>query len=247
MQSPAAFLLPLLILVAPAFADEAKPRTITTTGTASVFVAPDEVSIRFSVNTFDKDLLKSKQINDAAANETLAFIKSMGVEAKNIQSTAVNSSAVYEYRQEYNRQVRGAIVGFDVTRSYGVKLRDLTKLGPIYDKLLPDARVSLESQTLSTSELRKHRDKARTDAAKAAREKAELLAAACDAKVGAAREVNESTPSVGFYRGYANVAQVAFDAGGGGGGGEDVSPVGQIEVQATVAVVYDLIPNATKE
>jgi uncharacterized protein YggE len=243
----AALLLPLFLLAAPAFAEDAKPRTITTTGTASVFVAPDEATIRFSVNTFDKDLPKSKQLNDAAANETLAFIKSMGVEPKDIQSTAVNSTALYDYRQEYNRQVRGPIVGYDVTRSYGVKLRDLSKLGPIYDRLLPDARVSLEGQTLNTAELRKHRDKARLDAAKASREKAELLAAACDAKVGAAREINESTPSIsGFYRGFANMQSQSVSQDGSGGDSGEVSPVGQIEVQATVTVVYDLIPNATK-
>jgi uncharacterized protein len=248
MRHSSALLLSVLMFAAPAFADDAKPRTITTTGTATVYVVPNEATLRFNVHTFDKELPKAKEINDTAANEVLTFIKSLGVDAKDIQSTAASSEAVYEYRQEHNRQVRGPVVGYDVTREYGVKLRDLSKLGPIYDKLLPDSRVTLQGQSLSTSEVRKHRDQARLDAAKAAREKAELLASACDARVGSAREIAESTPYVGYSaRGLMNVQSQSMADAGGSSAGEDVSPVGQIEVQATVTVVYDLVPNAAKE
>ena len=245
------FALSFLMLASTALADEAMPRTITTSGSATVHVAPDEATLNFSVHTSDKDLAKAKKLNDEAAAEVLTFLKSLGMEETDIQSTFADSQAVYGNRDD-NRQIHGPLLGFDVARTYGVKLRDLKQLGPIYDKLLPDARITMEGQTLSTSELRKHRDKARLDAAKAAREKAEALAAACDAKVGAARSINESTPYGGYYsyRGFSPnlVTQNAYSAtGGSAASGDDVSLVGQIDVQATVTVVYDLIPNLPGE
>lgn len=241
---PAAFLLPLLVLIAPVFAEEPVKRAITTTGTATVYVVPDEATLRFSVHTFDKELPKSKQLNDTAANETLAFLKSLAIDAKDIQSTAVASEAVYEYRQEHNRQIRGPILGYDVTRQYGVKLRDLTKLGPIYDKLLPDTRVTLGGTTLATSESRKHRDNARLQATTAAKEKAEALAGALGMAVGLPSAISENasvaTPFYGRVQQNVYSNSNSFDGDAASLG--DISPVGQIEVRAEVTVTFDLVP-----
>lgn len=241
---PAALLLPIFLLANTAIADEPAPRTITTTGTATIHVVPDEAAIQFSIHTFDADLLKSKKLNDDATAEVLAFLKSLGIEAKDIQTAAATSSAVYEYRQEYNRQVRGPIVGYDVTREYGIKLRDLTKLDSVYDKLLPDSRVTLQTLSLSTSESRKHRDQARLDAVKAAKEKAQALAGALDMRVSMPRQISESSGYRPFTPGFAQAQSFAnsnrFD--GGGAGGSDASPVGQIEVEAQVTVTFDIEP-----
>src|SRR4051812_19564478 len=102
MIRAAALLLPLFLFAAPAIADEPTVRTITTTGTATIHVVPDEAMLRFTVHTFDADLPKSKKLNDAAAAEILGFFRSNGIEAKDIQTAAADSSAVYEYRQENN-------------------------------------------------------------------------------------------------------------------------------------------------
>ena len=242
---PVAFLLPFLMLASTALAEEPMPRTISVNGTAIIYVVPDEADLRFSINTFRAELPEAKSDNDKAAGAVLAFLKQTGIEEKDIQAGMVNSRAIYEYRNDpTGRQIRGPITGYEVTRQYAVKLRDLTKLGPIYDQLLPDSRVNLEGHTLGTSQSRKYRDQARTDAAKAAIEKANLLAAPFGARVGSARVISEVTPSV-FHPQMRFANAVGFDAAAQPGG--DLAPVGQIEVRSEVNVTFDLVPGAAAE
>ena len=235
-------MLAMLVLAVPAGAEEPAARTISVNGTATVHVTPDEADLRLSVRTFQAELPRAKEENDEAAEEVLRYLRSVGIDSKDVQASIVSSQAIYEYRNDNGRQIRGPITGYEVSRQYAVKLRDLTKLGPIYDQLLPNARVTLEGHTLGTSQSRKYRDQARTDAAKAAREKANLLAGAFGATVGAPRVVSEVPPQV-FYphsRFLQNVAMAA--EAGGGGGGENLTPVGQIEVRAEVNATFDLVP-----
>src|SRR4051812_34829133 len=87
----------LLVCVIPGFlqAADVQPRTVRSTGSATVYVKPDEVEVNFAVHTFDSDLEKSKAANDQAVRRTIDFVKSIRVEEKDIQSDAMRSERVY--------------------------------------------------------------------------------------------------------------------------------------------------------
>src|SRR4051812_20391358 len=59
-------------------------RTISTSGTATLHVKPDEVTLRFAVETRDPDLAKAKAANDAASRAALDTLKSLHVEDRDI-------------------------------------------------------------------------------------------------------------------------------------------------------------------
>jgi uncharacterized protein YggE len=240
--APLAFATLALAALGPAHAaEEVQPRTVTTTGSATVYVTPNRVDIRFTVHAFDADLAKAKAQNDEVAKRTLALLKDNGIEEKSIGTEFASTEPVYgERRHNDGRIERGPIQGYNVSRSYSVRLDDVSKFGGIVDRLLTDPNVTLGGHSFSSKEDRRYRDQARRDAAVAAREKAQLLAETLGMQLGAPRTVADVTSDGGFPPRpmFAN----SLREGGPGADGGDTAPIGQIEVRAVVNVSFDLVP-----
>ena len=212
--------------------------TVTATGSAIVHVVPDQIELRFGVREFDRDLVAAKTRSDDVATKVIAFLREQGIAADDIQTAMVTSNAIYDDRYENGQPTRGELKGFEVYRGYGVTIRDVKKFAPLLDRLLTDTSVRVEGYTYKSSEDRKHRDQARREAARAAREKAELLATALDARVGGVRTIHEI--SVQPFMPVNRLANMAMDAGG-AGGSEAATPIGQIEIRGEVTATFDLI------
>ena len=241
-------LLLLVTLLALTFTAQAqeRPRIVSVTGSATLHVVPDQAEVNFVVHTFDRELPKSKQLNDEQGRKVLQFIKSLGVEDKDIQTDSIYATADYEeiVRDGYRRQ--GELKGYTTRRSYSVTLKDVSKFAALTDSLLVNTAISLSSYDLQNSEAKKHRDEARRKAVAAAKEKAALLAGELGCTLGATREISETR-------------MWSLNGGGGGGGGQGLfgnadearadgppedSPtrLGEIAISANVDVVFDLIP-----
>ena len=116
-----------------------------------------------------------------------------------------------------------------------------------FDAVLKGALTSGANYVLGidfrTTELRKHRDTARQQAIRAAKEKAVALAQELEVTVGKAQSIHEQTSS-GWWGGsssYANynvMAQNVMQAAPGGVEGEGNLAVGMISVTATVNVTF---------
>lgn len=224
-----------LLLAASVGAAEPVPPTVATTGTATVYVAPDRVDIRFTIQTFDADLKRAKAANDLAATGTLQYFRTQNVPEASIRSDFARTEPVYDQTFDNGRPVRGPLKGYQVTRSYGVRLDDLTKFGEVIDHLLSDPAISVDGHAFSAKEDRKYRDEARRKAIRAAKEKAELLAGELGAKVGFPQEIQEQNvgPIVPMYR-----ASNFLGAAGDAGPASELAPVGQIEIKAEIAVRF---------
>jgi len=156
------------------------PREITVRGVAEVIVPPDFVTVRASVVTLDKDVAKAQAENDRRVKAVLDFVRKLGIEAKDIR-TEYTSLARKEREQ---RDKPPIFEGYQATNSISVKLHDVAK----YDELIAGV-IQLGVTRIrgidfgATNETEKRRE-ARLLAIKAAREKAEYLAAAIGQKVG---------------------------------------------------------------
>lgn len=89
------------------------------------------------------------------------------------------------------------------------------------------------------TELRTYRDEARVLAARAAKEKAELLAEELGVEVGKPLEINENAQNGGYYAKAAFQNAVSYDSFAPTAGAE-TTLVGQIEVTASVYVRFSL-------
>lgn len=214
-------------------------RTISTSGESVVYVVPDEAVVTLGVETANADLDKAKSSNDSAAQSLVKAIKSTGIEDKHIGTETMTIEIRY---QNDNRQIEAYVA----RRMYRVTLKDPKQTESLVSLALKSGANLLSGVELRTTELRRHRDDARSMAIKAAKQKAMALARDLECTVGAPRTIGEwggvYWGGGGNSFGYAqNAAQAAPGEAGEGG---ETMPLGQIAVRASVSVTFDLIPPA---
>jgi len=216
--------------------------TIAVSGTAEIRVAPNEVNLRLAVETRDPKLEESVKQNDARLAAVLKFLKEAGIEAKDMQTDYV------EIQPQYNSDRREQQIVpeyYQVRRNLGVRLRNPAR----FDAVLAGAIKSGANYVLGiefrTTELRKHRDAARQQAIRAAKEKATALAAELESKIGKPQNIDEQTQSgwwgsVSNYSNFNASVQNSVQVAPGGGESDGNLSVGMISVTATVNVTFAL-------
>jgi uncharacterized protein YggE len=112
--------------------------TITVSGTGEIYAKPDLAVINFSVVTETKTVAEAMAENTKKMNAVIDSIKNQGVEEKDLKTTSFNISPRYEYKKvEAEIEIypyppgKRVLVGYEITQSLEVKIRDLTKIGKI--------------------------------------------------------------------------------------------------------------------
>ena len=217
-------------------------RTIAVSGSAEILVPPDEVHLRFTVETRDPKLDEAVKQNDSRTAAVLKFLKDTEIAPKDMQTDYVQINPVFTTQNGVQTLVPQY---YQASRSFGVRLRKVAQFDVVLAGILRAGANYVQGIEFRTTELRKHRDLARLKAIQAAREKADALAAALDVKVGKAQTINERTaggmwgwPGRSAASNYSqNIVQVA---------GREADPtdqnlsVGMISVSATVDVTFAL-------
>jgi uncharacterized protein YggE len=228
-----------------AAAPSPEPRTLSVTGDAEVKVAPDEVVINLGVDTFDKDLSRAKKDNDDRIKKIMAACRAAGVEDSRMATDQLRLEPQYGSSGSYSSG-RLVLEGYYVRRALQVTVRDISRFDAVMSGALEAGANVVHGVHFGTTELRKHRDTARSLAMKAALEKATALAKEYGMKPGKARSIQETggrswsnygvSGRGGGGMGMQNVVQET----GGGGGVEGTMAPGMVAVSAGVAVVFDL-------
>jgi uncharacterized protein len=235
--SIAAFVLLLMPLVAHA---QASPASIDVSGSADVKVIPDEVFIVLGVETSDPSLNLAKSQNDETVKKLLAVTKDFQIDPKYVQTDFITIEPwEHELRNSENRKE------FRVRKNIAITLKDITRFEELLSRAIELGITNVHGVQFRTTELRKHRDRAREMAMQAAREKAELLAGQLGRKAGPAIRISEY--GGGWYSPYnwwgqnygSGMSQVASQSGDAGVSTGTIA-FGQITVTATVSVSFGL-------
>lgn len=223
------------------YANEPARDGVTTTGEAEVRVAPDQVEIALGVETRDASLERARAKNDAATAAIIAAAKRDGVDAARIKTDFVNIEP--EYR--WDASVAGANM---VRKSLVITLSDISQFERLLSDVVAAGANHVHRVRFSTSELRKHRDEARVLAAKAAREKAQLLAQTLGGTLGSVRSISEPAgddwwSSYGSWWGWGSSQSQNVVQNAGGPSASDLTSIapGQISVRARVTATFDLV------
>jgi uncharacterized protein len=230
-------------------------RTIAVNGEAAVKVVPDLVQISLTAENRSADLMAAKAQNDETVKGLMEYAtKTLGIEARHVQTDFVTIEPTYR-TCNYDDEMSGKcsplqITYYTVRKGIQISLKDLTKYEGLMTKALQLGVTRIDNIDFVTTELRKHRDKAREMAAKAALEKAQALAATLGMKVGKPISINTENYSSYYWHGSygsqrgnnsymtQNAVQQAPAAPGEGNSGD--LAIGQINVSAQVHVTYDL-------
>jgi len=175
-----------------------QPRLITVTGTSEINIAPDEVILNLGVVSRDKDLATAKAQHDTRVKKIIADAHGAGVDPKDIQTNALRMTA------DYSEEKVPRFLGYEVTQSVEVTLRDLSKYESLTSKLLQDGVNRIDSVDFEVAETRKYKDEARLKAIRAAREKATAMAAELGQSIGKPWTIIENNASPYYYQANAN-------------------------------------------
>lgn len=234
-----------------------RDRTISVTGDAEVKVVPNQVQLSLTAEDRGRDLMETKAKNNATVTGLVEYAtRTLGIEARHVQTDFVSVEPIYrscDYRDEQEGKCSPLdIAYYSVRKGIQICLKDLTRYEGLVTKALQLGVTRIDNIEFVTTEIRKHRDKARDMAAQASREKAEAIAGKLGMKVG--KPINISTQqhysyhwhsSYGSNRNnnsYMNMSQNAMSmapsAPSESGSGE--LAIGQISVSAQVSVNYEL-------
>jgi uncharacterized protein YggE len=176
----------LLTLSGLAIAEDRPPvKVVRVFGTSDVKVVPDRAVIELGVEKQSASARLAKQAEDAAARRLLAALRANGIEEKDIQTTYLSLRPQFDYRKGMR------ISYFAAEQTMTVTVRDIAKLDALVESLMKAGGNRIDAIQYETSELRKYRDQARDLAVKAAREKAQALAAALGQGIGKAQSIEE--------------------------------------------------------
>lgn len=213
------------------------PPLVSTTGSALIRVVPDLADLYFEVEIRDVDLTVARKRQADRATKVLAGLRAAGVVEAELQSSQVQITPDYADQHQETERLKF----YRVSQSICCTLHDLKKVPDITADAVAAGATGVRDASLRTSQLRKHRDEARTMAIHAAKEKAGALATELGAKVGKPYTITEGA---GYdLRSFNNGNNILVGAADGEQAGDGTSPTfapGTISITASVSVSFVL-------
>jgi uncharacterized protein len=226
--------------------DPSTVRSFSVSGEGKVVAIPDIAQFSFSIVTEGNlDLAVLQGENTESANKAINFLKSKGVEKKDIKTSQYSVNPRYQNYNCSRPVVFGVestpcpppeIVGYTVRQSVEVKIRDFEIIGDTLSGVVTNGAntVSQLSFTLDDPEVvrREARDKAIVEA----EAKAKAMARAAGFSIGEILSINEG----GFTPQFARMESLGFD-----GAIASMAPSPKIEagtqdVVANVTIIYEI-------
>ena len=155
------------------------PNTITITADGKATAAPDTAQISVSVVTDGATTDDVQQKNAKTANNVIDYLKSNGVESKDIKTTQYNLYPRYDY---YNG--KQTLAGFSLTQTMDIKIRDLKKVGEIITGTVARGANQISSVNYFIDDPETFKAQARAQAFDKARAKAKEVAKLAGVRLG---------------------------------------------------------------
>lgn len=165
-------------------------RTITIAGQGEVSVRPDTASVTAGVVTEAPNANAAVHRNTVAVKALFAALRDFGTGDRDMQTTG------YSVNPTYTRPRPGEppeIQGYRVSNSVEVRVRDLSRLGELLDRMVAAGANQLNGVRFYVADPQKALDAARVAAIRDALRKAKLYADAADARVGHVLTISESS------------------------------------------------------
>ncbi len=194
--APAVLVLLSLIGREPAAAQDLPIPHVTVSGEASRAVEPSLAETRAGVITQGKSAREASDANARTMTAVLASLQEAGVEPKDIQTSRFAVQPLFTRQQQEGRSEPPRITGYQVSNNVSVRIRDIGKLGEIFDRLLAAGANTIYGVEFQVPENPKLLDAVRTAAIEDGKRKAELYAQAAGVQLGRVFAITENSVSV---------------------------------------------------
>lgn len=213
--------------------------TVTVDGMGKVTAVPDVATISFTVSENGDT---ASQATDAAAKKTnvaIAVATGLGIEEKDIKTTSYSLSPRYAYQPPcysgYCPQTESRIIGYSISQTIEVKVRDLDKVGQALSGLADAGVSNLYGPNFMVDDEDALKAEARKEAIKEARTKAKALAKDLGVRLVRVSSYYESGGPI--YYGYGK-GGAAMDAAA--PSATPSVPTGENEISVNVTVTYEI-------
>jgi uncharacterized protein YggE len=208
--------------------------TVSFSGEGKVSVTPDIAVISASILTQATDSKSAQDDNSRKSKAVSDFLKKQGIEDKDVKTSNYNISPQYKY-PPYGGQP--TITGYQVTQSYDIKVRDLTKISAVLDGLVAAGANQVNNLGLQVEDPDKAQAEARQQAIDDAKKKAGELEKQVGIDLG--RIVN-FTENSGGYPPIMYDLKAQSNMGMGGGGPAPEISTGTNDVTVNVTITYQI-------
>lgn len=176
----------------PALAED--DSTMAMTGHGEVTAAPDTALITSGVTTEGETARDALDANTKAMSQLIETLKAANIATRDIQTSnfSVNPNYVYSDERDANGYTKPPkIMGYQVSNTVTVRVRDLPALGTILDKAVSVGANTVNNIAFSVADPSKLYDEARKAAFADARDKADLYAEAAGVSLDRILNISE--------------------------------------------------------
>ncbi len=185
--------------------------TIAVSGMGEVFAVPDRATFTVSVREEGATVADAQDKATEKTNAIIAYLKSSEVEEKDIKTVSYNVNPKYEWEQAeacrngYCPPGKQKLVGFEVSQSLSVKVKDTKKAGELLSGVGSKGASEVSGLSFTIEDEDKLKEEAREKAITEAKEKADALADQLGVEV---------VRVVGFYEDTGGYPPIAYGMGG---------------------------------
>jgi uncharacterized protein YggE len=219
-------------------ADQQNQNQITVSGQGKVYAKPDIAEVSLGVTAQGKTVAEATQSGNTKMTSIIDAVKSLGVDAKDIQTTNYNLSPVYDYDVQplmysyYPVKGSQTIVGYKLDQQAQVKIRDFEKIADVLQQATNKGANLVGNLQFTVDNPEQYKEQARAEAIKQAKANAQNLAKTSGITLGKLINVYEN-----YYPNY------DLKAMGLGGGMAESAPApsiepGQQEINITINLTY---------
>ncbi|MEK7464648.1 MAG: SIMPL domain-containing protein [Patescibacteria group bacterium] len=183
-------------------------RSFSVSGEGKIVAVPDVAQFAFGVITEGgKDIAVLQRDNTAKVNKIIGFAKSKKIDAKDIKTQSYNLEPRYQYSncsRENTICPPAEIVGYTITQSVSVKVRDFGVVGDILGGVVENGANNVSQLNFTVDDPTDLQNQARAEAIEKAKEKAKVLARAGGFGIGRLLSIDEGSnyyPPMPMYAG----------------------------------------------
>lgn len=214
--------------------------TIDVSGSGEAFAIPNVAVTTFSVEAKAATIAQAQATVNKNIGTALAFLKQSGIAEKDIQTANYNAYPEYSYPCD-GRTVCPAgtantpkLVGYNVTQSITVKIRNTENVGTIIDGLGNSGVTSISGPEYSVDEPDVVQAEARKKAIESAEAKAKVLAHDLGVRVVRITHFTENSG------GYPSPMYAKAEMSAVGGAMDAQLPAGQSKFSSNVTITYEI-------
>lgn len=201
---------------------------VSVTGEGVVKVAPDEVLIKSRIEHEGESAAGVKKQNDEVVDKIIRYLKSQGIDEKDIKTEYINLNKRYDYNDKTYTYV--------ANQAISIRLRALKNYEKIMKGLLENGLNRIDGIQFKSSEMEKYEKEARKLAVLDAQNRARELAEPLGQEIGKAVSISEMD-----YNSFQPVYRMdeAVEMSAAKGSQQTIAP-GELEIKIKVNVGFEL-------